>query len=174
MLPEVFTHPVALASLIAVLLGVWGYQSTLSWSEYKRLHKLKVKYLPLVDRHTTIFAISRKDYRDEDAEFVGTWEMTVGESFKKLVSEGGSPHLVNSVKVRYTPEGERQYSAAHVVWTHTDGTQTEYYIFDNGDGTVDVYAHHEASFLNPDGHLNDKQSDGDVRGVIPPSLIQES
>jgi len=174
-LPEVFSHPAAMAALVLVLFALLQYQRTLTWPEYRRLHALKVRFFPQIDRYTTLFAISRKGYREADAEFLQTWDSTPKETFRTLVRIGGSPHLLNSVKLRSTPDGTPQYSAAHVVWTHDDGTQTEAYVFDNGDGTSDLYAHHETSVTDPDGHMTDAQRDGDPRGVVPddePGRIQ--
>jgi hypothetical protein len=166
-LPDAFSDPRLLAALVLVLAAILQYQRTLSWHEYKRLHALKVRFLPIVDRYTNLFVISNKRYRD-DREYLTTVDGTVREVWQTLVDAGGTPHLVNSVKQRPLPDGTRQYSAAHVVWNHAEtGEQTEAYLWSNpGAGTVDVYAHGETWVLDPDGHMNDPQTDGDPRGVV--------
>lgn len=169
-LPDVFSDPRALAVLVLVVAAVLQYQRTLSWAEYRRIHALKVRLLPIVDRVFNVFVVSNKHYR-EDAEYLGTIEASVPNVFRELVNAGGTPHLVNSVKRRPVPYGTTQYSAAHVVWNHAEtGEQTEAYLFDNGDGTCDVYAHGETWTLDPEGHMSDPQTDGDPKGVVRAAL----
>jgi hypothetical protein len=164
-LPAAFDDPTLYAVLVLVITAVVLYQRTLSWPEYRRLHGIKRRILPVVDRYTSLFVVSRKGGHD-DAEFIEHVDMSVEETFKRLVAAGGSPHLLNSLKVRETNAG-RQYSAAHVVWMHDDGTQTEAYLFDGpvGAGTH-VYAHHEAGVRDAKAHLEGEQRDGDPRGVV--------
>ena len=94
-----------------------------------------------------------------------TREQSVKAVWKQLVAEGGSPHVVNSLKRRPGPDGGAEYSAAHVLWRH-DGHQTEAYLFRNSDGTTDVYAHFEPSVLDAVDHLAGEQTDGDPEGVV--------
>jgi len=169
-LPEAFNDPVLFAALTLAVLAVLQYQRTLSWVEYRRIHALKVRFLPIIDRYTNLFVISRKGTPTEDAEYLTTVSGSVGDVFKRLVAGGGSPHLINSVKVR-PYNGGSQYSAAHVVWTHDDGSQTEAYLFQRGvPSAVEVYAHHEPSVVNVDDHLSGEQEDGDPRGVVRAAL----
>jgi len=167
-LPEAFNDPVLFAALTLAVLAVLQYQRTLSWAEYRRIHALKVRFLPYVDRYTNLFVISRKGAPEEDAEYLTTVSGSVGDVFKRLVAGGGSPHLINSVKVRPYGDGV-QYSAAHVVWTVSGGMQVEAYLFRAEDG-VDVYSHFEPSVVNVDDHLSGKQEDGDPRGVVRAAL----
>jgi len=163
-LPDLFNDPVLFAALTLAVLSVLQYQRTLSWAEYRRIHALKVRLLPIIDKHTNLFVISRKGTPEEDAEYLTTVSGSVGDVFKRLVKAGGSPHLINSVKVRPHGDGS-QYSAAHVVWTHDSGDQTEAYLFRGEDG-VAVYSHFEPSVVNVDDHLEGQQEDGDPRGVV--------
>jgi len=170
-LPDLFNDPVLFAALTLAVLAVLQYQRTLSWTEYRRIHALKVRFLPYVDRYTNLFVISRKQSPEEDAEYLTTVSGSVGDvfkRFKRLVAGGGSPHLINSVKVRPHGDGS-QYSAAHVVWTHDSGDQSEAYLFRAEDG-VDVYSHFEPSVVNVDDHLEGEQEDGDPRGVVRSAL----
>jgi len=167
-LPDAFNDPLLFAALTLAVVVVLQYQRTLSWAEYRRIHALKVRFLPYVDRYTNLFVISRKGTPEEDAEYLTTVGGSVGDVFKRLVAGGGSPHLINSVKVRPYGDGS-QYSAAHVVWTVDGGMQVEAYLFRGEDGT-DVYAHTEPSVVNVDDHLEGEQEDGDPRGVVRAAL----
>jgi hypothetical protein len=165
MLPDLFTDPRAYLALVAVVVAVLYWQRTLSWAEYTRVHALKRRVLPLVDRYTALFVVSRKGGRD-DPEFITSYDGDVQATFNRLVANGGSPHVINSLKVR-RQDGRNKYSDAHVLWTHNDGTQTEAYLFGVTDSETDVYAHHEAGVQTPKDHLqNTNQSDGDPRGVV--------
>lgn len=166
-LPDLFTDPVPLAALVLVLFAVIQYQRTLTWAEYRALHRLKVRFLPVLDR-VWPHAVHVKHHR-EDPEFITTVTRPPKQVWKRLVRDGGTPHLINSVKRRPVPPfdaGETQLSVAHVVWFHNDGTQTEAYLFSNDDGTTDVYSHAETSVMDPDGHLSDPQTNGDPTGVV--------
>jgi hypothetical protein len=166
-LPAVFDDPTLYAVLVLVITAVVLYQRTLSWPEYRRLHGIKRRVLPIVDRYTSLFVVSRKGGHD-DAEYIDSVLGNARVVFNDLVEAGGSPHLINSLKVRANPEtGERQYSDAHIVWTHDDdGTQTEAYLFQLNETYVDVYAHHEAGVRDAKAHLEGEQRDGDPRGVV--------
>jgi len=170
-LPDIFNQsPLAFAGLTAVVVLLLYYQRTLSWAEYRRLHALKVRVLPYVDNHTDLFVISEKGGYN-DAEYLHTVDAPVTTVFTQLRDGGGSPHLINSVKVRPHPDGRGpQYSAAHLVWTHDDGSQTEAYLFGFDTGVTDVYVHHEPGVANVDKHLSGKQVDGDPRGVVRDAL----
>jgi len=167
-LPDIFNDPVLFAALTVAVVAVLQYQRTLSWAEYRRIHALKVRFLPIIDKYTNLFVISWKNAPAEDAEYITTVNGSVGDVFKRLVAGGGSPHLINSVKVR-PYNGGSQYSAAHVVWTHDSGDQTEAYLFHAENG-VDVYSHFEPSVVNVDKHLSGEQEDGDPRGVVRSAL----
>lgn len=174
-LPAVFDDPRTYAVLVLVVAAVVQYQRTLSWREYRRIHALKVRILPLVDRLTTLFVVSQKGGR-ESPEFIASMEGDVATVFRDLVTAGGAPHLVNALKVRARPEtGQKQYSAAHVVWSHADGTQTEAYLFRRDGSHVDVYAHHEAGVADPEEHLEETNAEaGDPREVVREALLNGS
>jgi len=152
-------------ALVILIVAITLYQRTLGWSMYRRIHRLKIRFLPLIDRLTPFFVVSNKQLPSDDAEYVTTVDMSVRETFETLVAAGGSPHLLNSIK--RLPDGS--YSVAHVLWIHDDNSQSEAYLFDRDDGTA-VYVHHETSVLDPEGHLSGPQRDGDVRGVVTDAL----
>lgn len=198
-LPDQLTDPAILAILGGVLAVVLLWQRSLTWREYRTIHRVKARVFPVLSRLTPdaipprlrrvpllgrvlsfAFAfdsfVNEKGYREDDAEYLRTDPRTVKQVFDRLVAAGGSPHLISSVKRREWPDGAIQYSEAHVVWSHDDGTQTEAYLFgpvdDSGIGepATDVYVHHEISVTDPDGHLSRGQSDGDPRGVVTEAL----
>jgi len=171
-LPELFNSPVALAGLTLVLAAVLYFQRTLTYSEYKQWHRLRLRVFPPLSRLTSLFLVSEKGYRD-DAEYVTTVKLSPPDLYRQLTDAGLSPHLLSSIKRRETPTGVTQYSILHFVKQHGD-TQSEVYCFEADSGAVDIYAHNEATVLTPEEHLEDtNQQDGDPRGVIPASLIQE-
>ena len=151
--------------LLGVIAAVVVAQRFIGWRTYRRIHRLKIRLLPLVDRYTSLFVVSNKQLPEDDAEYIDTVEPTVRDTFETLTAAGGSPHLLNSIK--RLPDG--RYSASHVVCIHSDISQTEAYLFDTDGGTL-VYAHHETSVLDPEGHLSDPQTDGDPRGVVAAAL----
>ncbi len=168
-LPEVFSDPRYYSVLLLAIVLLVQYQRTLSWTEYKQIHKLKVRYFPLIGQFTSLFLISHKGGRD-DAEYIETVDKSVKEVFTQLNKNGGSPHILCSIKKRPNPDGEgTQYSAAHILWLKGNN-QNEAYLFENDDGSTDVYAHRETAVTDPVGHMSDKQVDGDPENIIRPAL----
>lgn len=169
------SDPVLLAALTLIIAAAVHYQRGLTWTEYRSIHRLKVRYFPLLQRMDP-FGFSKFVHEKRghtDPEFVTSRNQSVRAVWKQLVAEGFSPHLICSIKKRTAGE-ETQYSAAHAVWLHEDGSQTEAYLFRFTQGRTDVYAHHETSVVDPDGHLTDPQHDGDPRGVVRDALGIES
>ena len=166
------SNPELAAALALVIRVVLAWQRGLTWPEYRTIHALKRGTFPLLDRVVpgNLF-VNDKGYR-QGGEFLTTRQQSVRSVFKQLVSEGGSPHVVSSIKRRQLPDTV-EYSSAHVRWGHSDGTQTEAYLFRNGDGTCDVYAHSEASVTDPVAHLTGPQPDGDPTGVVRRALGME-
>lgn len=165
-LPEFATEPWVLLPLTALMLVLIHYQRGLNWYKYRTLHGLKVMLVPHIDRETDFFVIADKRDGRDNPEFLTTVDGTVRGVWEDLLEGGADPHLINSIKRRHFPDGRSQFSDAHAVWLHEDGTQTEAYLFSNDGGTVDVYAHFETGVQDPEGHLSDPQTDGDPRGVV--------
>jgi hypothetical protein len=162
-------NPELVVLLAATLRLARAYQTELSWSEYRMLHRLKRGVFPLLDRTrlgNVVLLVSDKGGRD-DGEYVATVQGGVRETAQSLRDAGGSLHLLNSLKRRPGDRGD-PLTDAHVLWTMDDGHQVECYLFDNDDGTVDVYCHTEASVSDPLAHLTARQEDGDGYGVLPP------
>jgi hypothetical protein len=170
--PDLLNDPLGIAAVTIAVVAALYWQRGLGWRDYQAIQKAKITLAPLVDRLPSvvdrfppIFVLSEKAYRNKSPEFLGTRDSGVRAVYERLC-ESGSPHLVSSVKARTNPQGRREYARAHVVWTHDDQTQTEAVLFDNGDGTTDVYAHLETSVSDVDGHLEEGGTPGDPRGVV--------
>jgi len=172
-LPEALTDPVPLAALVLAAAAVLWWQKSLSWREYRAIHRVKLRVLPLLDR-VWPHAVHAKGGPD-DPEFLLRVGHRPREVFAALVDAGGSPHIVASVKERPALGAGTRRSVAHVVWTHEDGQQTEAFLFraDPQGRRTDVYAHFEPSVLDPTEHLDGEQVDGDPRGVVRAALDEE-
>ena len=161
----------ALVAIVARVARAW--QASLTWPEYRAIHRLKRGVFPVVDRVAggAILWVSEKGGRD-DPEYLTTIDAPYREVVATLRAGGGPLHLLNSLKRRPDTHGD-PLTIAHVMWTHDDGTQTEAYLWRNADGSTDVAAHHEESTDNPLRHLTGSQSNGDVRGVVVDALAKE-
>ena len=169
-LPAVFDSPAAYAALLVALGAALVGQRYLGWRRYTELHRLRLAIFPLLDGYEGLFLVSTKRARD-DAEYLGTVdEASVRDVFDRLTDAGGSPHLISTIKERPWSMGTTQFAQAHVVWTHTDGSQTEAYLFQASPDSVDVYAHHEPTVMTPEKHLSGAQTDGDPTGVVTAAL----
>lgn len=157
-LPDALTDPVPLAILTLAIFAAIQYQRTLSWPEYRAIHRFKLRVFPSLG--PPFVHVKRRPEHDD--EYLTTRDAPVRAVWQSLVDAGGSPHIISSVKQRPGADGGVEFSQAHVVWFHEDGSQTEAYIF--GDGSV--YAHHEPSVQDPEAHLSGPQTDGDPKGVV--------
>jgi len=163
---------VVVVGIVARLARAWQHQ--LSWPEYRAAMRVKRGLFPLVDRvaGTAILWVSDKGGRS-DPEYQFTADGSVRDVVRDLRDAGASLHLISSLKRRPDDFSKGDvtggpYSAAHVVWTLDEaGDQVEAYVFRNDDGTVDVYAHTEASVDNPIAHLTGTQHNGDKYDVLP-------
>lgn len=174
--------PLLAVAVAVVMRAGLAWQSELTWPEYRAVHRAKVVTFPLLQRWQPLgydSFINEKGGRD-DAEYLTTVDATPRTVAGWFCEAGASLHLFNSVKHRprrighgdaaMTLDRWGRYSYAHVVWVHVDGSQTEAYFFRNPDGTTDIYVHGETVFTDPEGHLTDPQTDGDVRGVVGEAL----
>lgn len=162
---------VVMLAIVTRLARAW--QTQLTWSEYREIHRLKRGVIPLVFRVTRgrLHLLNDKDGRDDD-EFIATVDTSVRETVRAFCSDGASLHLINSIKRRPDRHGD-PISAAHLIYTVGD-EQVEIYLFRNFDGSTDVYSHTEASTDNPLEHLTERQRDGDLHGVIPDDITGET
>jgi len=166
---ELLTEHPQLVVVVAILARLGrAWQSSLSWPEYRAVHRFKRGVFPLVSRiaGNRILLVSDKGGRD-DAEYQATVDASVRDTVASLRGAGASLHLINSLKRRPDTHGD-PLTAAHVVWfVDETGEQVEAYLFRNSDGTTDVYVHTETAVDDPLGHLTDAQTDGDAHGVLP-------
>lgn len=162
-------YPEAMAALVVLLrVGMW-YQSELSWYEYRTVHGLKRLVFPVLDRRFAFVSfVNGKGGRD-DPEFLTTVDTDIPDTVAQLREGGGTLHVISALKKRPAEHGD-PLTRAHVVWSHADGKQTEAYCFHNTDGTTDLYVHVETGVTDPVGHLTDRQTDGDARGVVEKAL----
>jgi len=167
-LPQFLTDPVLLAVLAGLLaLGLW-FQRGVKFDRYQRIHRLKKRFFPKLNFLWPHF-VHRKGTISTDAEYHASWQISLREAFDLLRNAGAIPHLICSLKKRATGKmsgKQYEYSDLHFVWTHTDGSQTEVYIFAHKDG-LDVYAHNEAVIWEMKKHLEGEQIDGDPKDVVP-------
>lgn len=163
----VFDNPALLLALTVVIILAVHYQRGLTWTEYRTIHRLKTLVFPILDRRVSIRLVSAKNSPDKDREFVRSVARPASATARAIRSVGLSYHLINSIKVRPV-DGGSQYSTAHFIQLHDDGTQTEVYLFEREGGqATDVYAHHETAVTDPDDHIEQtEQVDGDPRGVL--------
>lgn len=187
-LPEVFSNPLAYAALIVALVAVVAWQASIGFKTAWKINQGKRVLFPLADRfrrpllrrlrrHSSAVAtvvggviphLIHEKGRSDDAEYLETWACRPGTAFNRLRDAGFVPNVASSLKRRPGPlNGAAELSVLSMAYYHDDGTQTEVYLFDNADGTLDAYAHHETSVTDPEGHLSDPQADGDPRGVVP-------
>ena len=159
----ILDDPVYAAIVVLAVRAILAYQRGLTYTEYRAIHRLKRRWFPLLGP-----PFIHEKGGTEDAEYLTTVDMGPRALMARLTAGDGSPHLVNSVKVRTT---DGAVSRVHVVWRVGGGMQVEAYAFENPDGTMDVYAHLEPSVLRLRAHLDgSKQVDGDPRGVVSAAL----
>lgn len=185
----IFNNPVALGVLTLALIGVILWQATLPYKVVAQINRGKRLLFPPIERFKrplvkqarkvsptlatvlqgVIPHLIHDKGRTNDDEYIKTWECSRREAFDRLKDAGLNPNVASSLKRRPGSHGQNppmQLSVLSMVQYHDDGTQTEFYVFDNGNGSVDIYAHNETSITDPKGHLNNPQVDGDPKGVL--------
>lgn len=169
-LPTVDTllgDPAFVLALSIVILVGYHYIARMPYSEFVLATQLKHRLAAITGPYAQsrgLRIVTTKQYREDD-EYVAT----VGKSPRQLAtafkSAGINQHLIAGSKRRETPDG-LQWS--HTQWTyqHDDGRQTEVWVYPNGNGSTDIYAHREASVFDPDDHLSTPFDPGDPAGVL--------
>jgi len=114
--------------------------------------------------------VTTKQYREDD-EYLVTLDRTPRELARAFGRLGIDQHMIAGSKRRETPDG-MQWSHSQWAYQHDDGKQTEMWLYTNEDGTTDVYAHHEDSVFDADGHLSVPYTPGDPKGVLDPILTE--
>lgn len=156
-LETIFASPLLVAALVAVLIVAVHYQRGLNYREYRTAHLVKSRLFaafekPIEDR-LGAGIVNDKGYRD-DEEFIETVDKSPREVFRRVRQEhNASPHLLAATKRRSTPDGSQLTHSQLVKFDDDKNRQTEFYLFDNGDGSTDLYGHDEVSVFNPEDHL---------------------
>jgi len=159
----VLSNPELTAVLITVLYTLLRLQKTLPYRQYRFLHLGKSMLFRLLDKQATAYGrplIRPKNEPENSDEYITTVDTSPRQTYKRLRENGCSPHLIATVKSR--PHGSTmQFSHSQLVKQHSDGTQTEYYLFPASGGT-DIYGHTETSVLDPSGHVSDSQTKAEL------------
>lgn len=165
------SNPWLLVAAVIALRTLLAYQRGLSWPEYRTLHALKRRVFPPLDRIEPLgyrWFVLDKQGRGH-ADFLATVDESPSEVLRTLEASGGDFHLLSSMKRRPEDNGD-PYHAGDILWLHGDGRQTHAYVFENSDGTTDLYAHEESDVTRPVDHLSGEQTHGDPRGVVTDAL----
>jgi hypothetical protein len=163
LLPETLNGPVLIAVITLLVAAGVHYQRGLTYREYMGLMRLKRRVFPLLDRLSPggfDSFVHVKGAPQDDTEFYTWTEKSERELWRLCKQNGGSPHLISSVKRRV----DGHLSNLHFVWYHDDGSQTELYYFEDGA----VYAHNETDTRDVEGHLSDGIEPGDPKDVLAP------
>jgi len=131
------------------------------WVERLRQRSWRVAQKLLGDTHTFVRNKNRTDY--EYTAHVPP-QRVVG----ALYAEGYQRNILSTVKTR---NGNEYVHSAWVLDTEDTEWQQDVFIWDNGDGSTDVYSHKEPSVRNPKKHLDlstgvNGDPDGRVRDVL--------
>ncbi|UBF22726.1 hypothetical protein M1M38_gp033 [Halorubrum tailed virus 27] len=147
----------AISTVAVVVLYHYLGRDYLGAEENKYWNALRRTVLAGADpyvRKNSPFALTN---RAKAVEFVARVEMDSQEVAETFGRAGFVQGVVSGLKDR-GPEGEPEYEAGSMVFREARSDlvpdclalyQTHVFWFDNGDGTCDVYAHHEYSSLNP-------------------------
>ena len=164
---QLLAEPLFVLALAFVIILAYHYVKRMPYSEFVFLTAVKNRVFLLLDplaRQRGLRLVTTKEYRDDD-EYVATLSYSSRVIAKRLFQVGFDQHLIAGSKRRTTPNGT-QWAHSHYAYQHSDGTQTEVWLFSNGDGSTDIYAHNEESVFDPDGHLQTPYTPGDPRGVL--------
>jgi len=159
MLPESLVLGQVLAPIVSGIVVVILYhyigRRWLGADENRLWNRLRRTVLGSGDsfvRKKTDFALTNTAHNEE---FVGSYDMSSDELAEKLEENGYLQCVLSGLKKRGDPSeyevGSMAYreSASSLVPDALAMKQTHIFWFENEDGTVDVYAHHEFSSLNP-------------------------
>jgi len=166
--------PELLAGLTLAVIVVWYWQRQLTLTEYRWWHARKIRWFTRLDgvaRRLGQPLVYHKGDRNHP-EFIHGIHTPPAEVARDLLQYGFEPHLIATLKTRDGENGPQPAWGQFVYTERVDGEtiQTEAYIFRNVGGSTDVFGHVETSVVDPDGHLQDPQRDGDTRGHIKSAL----
>ena len=154
----VLSNPLLVGVLVVIIYVGVAWQRSLGYRQYRMFHLLKTGAFRVLDGRFTKLGrpLIHPKHRPEDSrEYLTTIDAPPRVVFQRFREAGASPHLIASTKSRPGPDGGTQYTHSQLVYIWGDGTQTEYYLFTDGDGKADVYGHNETAVLDPEGHVSD-------------------
>ena len=167
MIDQLMNEPAVVVGLAIVILVAYHYIARMPYSEFvlatQLKHRLALLATPFAESKG-LKIVKTKGYRDDD-EYVATVSQSPKELARAFKNIGIDQHLINGSKCRNTPDG-KQWSHTQWAYQHDDGKQTEVWLYINDDGSTDIYAHHEDSVFDPDGHLSTPFTPGDPKGVL--------
>jgi len=148
-LPSVLVENAELVGTIATIISLFLYRHLKG--QWPLLSDLRRKTLPFL--HEVIMQpaggyAAREQY---DREFVGTYDIGLGELHKKFrAAKNIYPNNFAAIKymdkINDVGEVVRHYESSS--WAHREGgltgdTQTHFMVYENNDGTISIYAHYE-------------------------------
>lgn len=156
----VLESPALLVALTIVMILSYHWQRGLSYREFMAVHTAKSLLFRALDswaRKKGRPLVRYKNYQDD--EYITTVKESPYNVAQTLQDNGFSPHVFATLKVRGS--GNRS-QACHSQWSKQaeDERQVEVYIFRADNGLTEIYAHSEGSILNPEKHLEGKQTNG--------------
>lgn len=139
------------------------------WVENFRQTSWRAAQKLLGDKHTFVRDKNRADY-----EY--TAHVSPQRVAEALYAEGYQRNILSTVKTR---NGTDFVHSAWVLDTEDTEWQQDVFIWENADGTTDVYSHKEPSVRRPKAHLNlstgvNGDPDGRVRDVLETHGIEYS
>ena len=164
---QLLAEPEVVLGLAAVIIVVYHYVAAMPYSEFVFATQLKHRLALLLQPFAAqrgLRIVKTKQYREDD-EYIATVKLTPRQLARKFKALDIDQHLINGSKRRETPNG-KQWSHTQWAYQHDDGKQTEFWLYTNPDGTVDVYGHKEESVFDPDGHLSTPFVPGDPDGLL--------
>lgn len=165
----ILNSPELVLALTVIILLAYQWQKGLTYHKYRYFHSIRVLLFRVLNPIATRYGrplLSEKDL--EGPEFVVGLDKSPREVYHQLEQNGFEPHLIATIKYRKA-NGRTQYTHSQLVYKHSDGAQTEVYLFEY-EGAADIYSHVETGVTDPMGHLTDGQQKGDARDAVKNAL----
>ena len=166
-------NPYIVTGIALAVIVIYHYVKQMPYSEFVFVtqvkHRLFLLLQPLA-KQRGLRLVTTKGYRENEDEFITTVDKSPKELAKQFKANNIDQHLIAGSKRRKMPNGSFQWAHTHWTYQHDNGKQTEFWLFTNPDGTVDIQGHHEDSVFDPDGHLETPYTPGDPKGVLDPIL----
>lgn len=150
-----YVAAIAVALFVVVVYGL-GHGSVLGPS-HTYWNDIRATALPALDEKANELGFFTTN-RAHDSEYVATVEADLEEIELWMYDNGYDRNVVSGLKYRTDENGDREYEATS--WADRESQhplipdelafwQTHVYVFENEDGSHDLYAHYEYSSHNP-------------------------